>query len=78
MQMNMSGPFKHAAMARELAGEAVQDNQAAFSQMERNWNIARASQDITVALAAREDCSSGWLPVPFLDKKPILTLVPKL
>lgn len=53
MQMNMSGPFKHAAMARELAGQAAQDNQAAFSQMERNWSIARASQDITVALAAR-------------------------
>lgn len=53
MQMNMSGRFKHAAMAKELAGQAVQDNQAAFSQMERNWNIARASQDITVALAAR-------------------------
>ncbi|MBV6290020.1 hypothetical protein [Pseudomonas aegrilactucae] len=53
MQMNMGRPFKHQAMARELAGQAVQDNQAAFSQMERNWNIARASQDITVALAAR-------------------------
>lgn len=53
MQMNMSGPFKYAAMARELAGQAVQDNQAAFSQMERNWSIALASQDITVALAAR-------------------------
>lgn len=51
--MNMGRPFKHQAMARELAGQAVQDNQAAFSQMERNWNIARASQDITVALAAR-------------------------
>lgn len=53
MQMNISKPFKHQAMAKELAGQAVQDNQAAFSQMERNWNIARASQDITVALAAR-------------------------
>lgn len=53
MQMNLSGPFKHAAMARELAGQVLQDNQAAFSQMERNWNIARASQDIKVALAAR-------------------------
>lgn len=53
MQMNMSGPFKHQVVAKELAGQALQDNQAAFSQMERNWSIARASQDITVALAAR-------------------------
>lgn len=53
MQINMSKPFKHQAMARELAWQAVQDNQAAFKQMESNWNIARASRDITVALAAR-------------------------
>ena len=53
MQMNISKPFKHQAMARELAGQAVRDNQAAFKQMESNWSIALASQDITVALAAR-------------------------
>ncbi|WP_339443258.1 hypothetical protein [Pseudomonas hunanensis] len=53
MQMNMGKSFRHQAIARELAEQAVQDNQAAFSQMERNWNIARASQDIAVALAAR-------------------------
>ena len=53
MQMNISKPFKHQAMARQLAGQAVRDNQAAFNQMESNWNIALASLDITVALAAR-------------------------
>lgn len=53
MQMNMSKPFKHHAMARELAAQAVQDNETAFTQMETNWNIARVSKDLTVALAAR-------------------------
>ncbi|POA28189.1 MULTISPECIES: hypothetical protein [unclassified Pseudomonas] len=53
MQINMGKPFKHQALAKEMASEALKDNQAAFEQMENNWSIARASKDITIALAAR-------------------------
>lgn len=53
MQVNMSGPYKRHDIARELAVQALDDNHNALRQMESNWKIACASQDITVALAAR-------------------------
>jgi hypothetical protein len=53
MQINISGPYKHDAIARELAVQALGDNHDALRQMESNWKVACASQDITVALAAR-------------------------
>jgi hypothetical protein len=53
MQINLGKSFKHQKLAREMARQALESNRVAFKQMENNWSIARASKDITIALAAR-------------------------
>lgn len=53
MPADSTNPIRLHAMAMELARQALQDNHAAFSQMEHNLSAGFACQNMGVALAAR-------------------------